>query len=152
MASEVLPARSPLKDPAYGAFLLLRTGFTVAPILAGIDKFFNWMVFWPDYLAAWVNHLIPGTAQQFMYAVGVIEIIAGVVVLLAPRFGALLVAGWLGGIIINLLTKNPPQYYDVALRDLGLMIGAMALALLAWGMKRPANPASRLRAGLKRAA
>jgi len=152
MASQTLPARSPMKDPVYGAYLLLRTGFTVAPILMGVDKFFNWMVFWPTYLAGWVNNLIPGTAQQFMYAVGVIEIAAGLVVLFAPRFGSLLVAGWLGGIIVNLLTKNPPQYYDIALRDVGLMIGALALALLAWGMKRPAEPGTRLRTRLQRAA
>jgi len=132
--------------------MLLRTGFTVAPILMGVDKFFNWMVFWPSYLAVWVNHLFPGTAQQFMYAVGAIEIVAGLVVLFAPRFGALLVAGWLGGIIVNLLTKNPPRYYDIALRDVGLMIGALALALLAWGMKRQPGGSTRLGYPLRRAA
>ena len=138
MAVEPAPVRSRLRDPAYQVFLLLRTGFTVAPILMGIDKFFNWMVDWTDYLARWVNDIFPGTAQQFMYAV--IEIVAGVVVLLAPRFGALLVAGWLGGIIINLLTNNPPEYYDIALRDVGLMVGALALARLAWAFRR-ATPA-----------
>jgi uncharacterized membrane protein YphA (DoxX/SURF4 family) len=136
MAVEPVPVRSRLRDPAYQVFLMLRTAFTVAPILMGIDKFFNWMVDWTDYLAKWINDIFPGTAQQFMYAVGVIEIVAGVVVLLAPRFGALLVAGWLGAIIINLLTNNPPEYYDIALRDLGLMVGALALARLAWALRR----------------
>ena len=133
--------RSRARDPAYQVFLLLRAGFTVAPILMGIDKFFNWMVFWPDYLAKWVNDLMPGTAQQFMYAVGVIEIVAGLIVLLAPRFGALIVAGWLGAIIVNLLTNNPPEYYDVALRDVGLMLGELSLARLAWAYRsgRPAG-------------
>jgi len=121
----------------YQVFLLLRAGFTIAPILMGIDKLFNWMVFWPNYLAAWVDRLMPGTTQQFMYAVGVIEILAGLLVLFAPRFGAPLVAAWLGGIIVNLLTKAPPQYYDVALRDLGLLIGAVALTRLAWLVKAP---------------
>ena len=127
-----------MRNPAYQVFLLLRVGFTVAPILFGIDKFFNWMVDWPDYLAGWVDDIVPGTAQQFMYAVGVVEIVAGLLVLIVPRFGAPIVAAWLGGIIVNLLTANPPEYYDIALRDLGLMLGALALARLAW-MFRPAR-------------
>jgi uncharacterized membrane protein YphA (DoxX/SURF4 family) len=139
MAAETVRGESRLKDPTYQVFLFLRTGFTVAPILMGIDKFFNWMVDWPQYLAGWVNGIFPGTAQQFMYAVGVIEIVAGLVVLLAPRFGAPLVAAWLGAIIVNLLTKNPPQYYDIALRDVGLMIGALALTRLAWAVRSPAG-------------
>jgi hypothetical protein len=140
MAVESASVQPRLRNPAYQVFLLLRAGFTVAPILMGIDKFFNWMVYWPGYLASWVNHIFPGTAQQFMYAVGVIEIVAGLIVLVAPRFGAIIVAGWLGGIIINLLTKNPPQYYDIALRDLGLMLAALALARLAWSFhSRPSK-------------
>jgi len=135
MAVQQARLQGQLKDPTYQAFLLLRTGFTVAPILMGIDKFFNWMVYWPDYLAHWVNSIFPGTAQQFMYAVGVIEILAGLLVLLWPRYGALVVAGWLGGIIINLLTYNPPHYYDIALRDFGLMIAALVLARLAWALR-----------------
>ncbi|MGH3766696.1 MAG: hypothetical protein ACRDS0_04950 [Pseudonocardiaceae bacterium] len=116
-------------DPAYQAFLLLRTVFTVAPILFGLDKFANLLVRWPGYLAPWIDGIVPGTAQQAMYAVGVIEIVAGIVVALAPRFGAWLVAAWLAGIIVNLLTF--PGFFDIALRDFGLFVGAVALARLA---------------------
>ncbi|MFJ9825481.1 hypothetical protein ACIRSU_14090 [Streptomyces sp. NPDC101160] len=121
--------RAALRDPGYQAFLILRTGFTVAPILFGLDKFANLLTDWPHYLAPWINDIVPGTAQQAMYAVGGVEIVAGVVVALAPRFGGWLVAGWLAGIIVNLLTI--PGYYDVALRDFGLLLGAVALARLA---------------------
>src|SRR3954467_14917630 len=113
------------------AFWLLRIGFTVAPILFGIDKFFNWMVDWPDYLAGRINDIVPGSGQDFMYVVGGIEIAAGLLVAFAPRIGAFVVAAWLGGIIINLLTYNAPQYYDIALRDFGLMLGALTLGRLA---------------------
>ncbi|MFL6140724.1 MAG: hypothetical protein ACJ72N_02495 [Labedaea sp.] len=116
-------------DPAYQAFLLLRTVFTVAPVLFGLDKFTNLLVDWPQYLAPWVDRLVPGTAQQAMYAVGVIEIVAGLAVAVIPRWGALIVAAWLAGIILNLLTI--PGYYDVALRDFGLLVAAAALARLA---------------------
>ena len=116
---------------AHQAFWLLRIAFTVAPILFGLDKFFNWSVDWPDYLAGWVNSIAPGSGQDFMYFVGGVEILAGLLVLFAPRIGAFVVAGWLGGIVINLLTKNPPQYYDIALRDFGLMLGALTLGRLA---------------------
>jgi uncharacterized membrane protein YphA (DoxX/SURF4 family) len=115
---------------AHQAFWVLRLGFTVAPILFGLDKFFNWSVNWPDYLAGWVNRIIPGTGQQWMYVVGAVEICAGLLVLLAPRIGAFVVAAWLAGIIINLLTKNPPEYYDIALRDFGLMLAALSLGRL----------------------
>ncbi|WAZ26271.1 hypothetical protein STRCI_007830 [Streptomyces cinnabarinus] len=121
--------RGTLADPAYQAFLILRVGFTVAPILFGLDKFANLLVDWPGYLAPWINDVVPGTAQQAMYAVGVIEIVAGLVVAFAPSFGGWLVAGWLAGIIVNLLTI--PDYYDIALRDFGLLLGAVALARLA---------------------
>jgi hypothetical protein len=123
--------RIDLGNPAHQAFLGLWLGFTAAPILFGLDKFFDWMVNWDRYLAPWVNDIVPGTAHQFMYVVGGIEIAAGLLVLLAPRIGAWVVAAWLFGIIVNLLTANPPQYYDIALRDLGLMLGALALARLA---------------------
>ena len=116
-------------DPAYQAFLLLRTVFTVAPILFGLDKFANLLVGWPGYLAPWIDGLVPGTAQQVMYAVGVIEVVAGIAVAVAPRFGAWLVAAWLAGIIVNLLTF--PGFFDIALRDFGLLIAAVALARLA---------------------
>ena len=98
------------------AYLLLRIGFTLAPILFGLDKFFNWTVDWTSYLAPWVDDIAPGTAQQFMYFVGVTEIAAGLLVAVAPRIGALVVAGWLAGIILNLLTVDAPTYYDVARR------------------------------------
>jgi uncharacterized membrane protein YphA (DoxX/SURF4 family) len=120
-----------LSDPAYQAFLLLRTVFTVAPIVFGLDKFTNLLVDWPIYLAPWIDGIVPGTAQQAMYAVGVIEIVAGITVAIAPRFGAWLVAAWLAGIIVNLLTF--PGYFDIALRDFGLFIGAVALGRLAIG-------------------
>lgn len=120
---------------AHQAFWLLRIAFTVAPILFGLDKFFNFMVDWPRYLAPWLDRIVPGTPQQFMYVVGAIEIIAGLVVAFSPEFGGYLVAAWLTGIVINLLTANPPQFYDVALRDFGLMLGALALARLAAGVR-----------------
>jgi uncharacterized membrane protein YphA (DoxX/SURF4 family) len=116
---------------AHQAFWLLRIGFTVAPILFGVDKFFNWTVHWPDYLAGWINDIIPGSGQDWMYVVGGIEIVAGLLVAVAPRIGAFVVAGWLAGIVINLLTKNPPEYYDIALRDFGLMLSALTLGRLA---------------------
>ncbi|MCF1599480.1 hypothetical protein [Streptomyces muensis] len=128
------PRRAALADPRYQAFVILRTGFTVAPILFGLDKFANLLVDWPGYLAPWINDVVPGSAQAAMYAVGVIEIVAGLVVALAPRFGGWLVAGWLAGIIVNLLTI--PDYYDIALRDFGLLLGAVALARLAQGYHR----------------
>jgi uncharacterized membrane protein YphA (DoxX/SURF4 family) len=121
--------KAALSDPAYQAFLLLRTVFTVAPILFGLDKFTNLLVDWPIYLAPWIDGIMPGTAQQAMYAVGVIEVVAGIAVAIAPRFGAWLVAAWLAGIIVNLLTFS--GYFDIALRDFGLLVGAVALARLA---------------------
>jgi hypothetical protein len=126
-----MQARRVLRDPVFQSFSLLRLGFTVAPILFGVDKFFNFMVDWPEYLAPWLNDIVPGTAQQFMYAVGVVEIVAGIVVAVAPWFGGYLVAAWLGGIIVNLLTVDAPEHYDIALRDFGLLLGALTLARLA---------------------
>lgn len=118
-----------LSDPKFQAYALLRTGFVVAPILFGLDKFLNWLVHWEIYLAPAFNDVIPGNAHQAMLAVGVIEIVAGLVVALRPRLGGYLVAAWLGGIILNLLVLA--DHYDVALRDFGLLIGAVALARLA---------------------
>jgi hypothetical protein len=118
-----------LHDPGYQAFFLLRTVFTVAPVLFGLDKFTNLLVQWDTYLAPWINHLVPGTGAQAMYVVGVVEVLAGLAVAIAPRFGAWLVAAWLAGIIVNLLTLS--GYYDVALRDFGLLVAAVALARLA---------------------
>jgi hypothetical protein len=128
-------------DPAFQAFWILRAGFTVAPILFGLDKFVEVMTSWEGYLAPAVDDLVPGTAQQAMYAVGVIEIVAGLVVLMAPRFGGLLVAGWLGGIIVNLLILG--DALDIALRDFGLLLGALALYRLAVAFGSPWLPLRR---------
>jgi uncharacterized membrane protein YphA (DoxX/SURF4 family) len=122
------------REPGYQAYLMLRVAFAVAPIAFGVDKFFNVLTSWPHYLAPWVNDLMPGSAQDFMHFVGVVEIVAGLVVAVRPRFGAPLVAAWLGGIILNLLTYS--GFYDVALRDFGLMLGALTLARLAWHYDR----------------
>src|SRR3954447_24434698 len=121
--------RERVADPTFQAFWLLRIGFTVAPILFGLDKFLNWLVDWPIYLASQVNDVLPGNAHQAMLAIGVIEIVAGVAVAVRPRFGGYLVAAWLGGIIVNLLIAA--DFYDVALRDFGLLLGALTLARLA---------------------
>jgi hypothetical protein len=118
------------------AFMLLRTVFTIAPIAFGLDKFAELLTDWEQYLAPWVNDLVPGTAHEAMLAVGVIEVVAGITVALAPRFGALLVAGWLAGIILNLVTMG--EYYDIALRDFGLLVGALALAVLAFDRHKTA--------------
>ena len=120
---------NPWGDARFQAYALLRTGFAAAPILFGLDKFFEVLVDWPIYLAPWVNDIAPGSAQDFMYVVGGVEILAGVAVAVKPRFGAYLVAAWLGGIIVNLLSHS--GYYDIALRDFGLLIGALALGRLA---------------------
>jgi hypothetical protein len=117
------------RDPRYQAYALLRVGFALAPILVGLDKFLDVLVDWPMYLAPWVDDIAPGSAQDFMYVVGGVEILAGLAVALKPRYGAYLVAGWLGGIIVNLLSHS--GFYDIALRDFGLLIGALALARLA---------------------
>jgi uncharacterized membrane protein YphA (DoxX/SURF4 family) len=124
-------------DPAQQAFLLLRTVFTVAPIAFGLDKFANLLTDWPGYLAPFVDRLVPGTAQQAMYVVGVIEIVAGLLLAVRPKYGAVVVAAWLAGIIVNLLILG--DFYDVALRDLGLLVGALALWRLA--NRGPADPA-----------
>jgi hypothetical protein len=115
-------------DPAYQGYALLRAAFTVAPILFGLDKFANVLVDWPQYLAPWIDRMIPGDAASFMQVVGLVEIVAGLVVAWRPRYGGYLVAAWLGGIIVNLVTY--PGYYDVALRDFGLLLAAVALARL----------------------
>lgn len=122
-------ARTWRSDPAQQAFWLLRIGFTVAPIAFGLDKFFNILVDWTQYLAPVIDRHVPGTAQQAMYVVGAIEIVAGLVVALRPRVGAYVVAAWLAGIIVNLLLI--PDYYDIALRDFGLLLGALTLGRLA---------------------
>jgi hypothetical protein len=116
-----------LSNPVYQAYQVLRIGFTVAPILFGLDKFFNLMVDWEKYLAPWIVRIV-GNAHSFMLFVGVVEIIAGLIVALRPRWGGYIVALWLLGIIVNLLTYS--GFYDIALRDFGLLLGALALARL----------------------
>ena len=117
------------EDPAYQAFALLRIGFTVLPIVMGVDKFSNTLVNWENYLAPWIHHLSPLSALHTMRIVGVIEIAAGIAVAIKPRYAAYVVAAWLGGIVVDLLSYS--GYYDVALRDFGLMLGALTLARLA---------------------
>jgi uncharacterized membrane protein YphA (DoxX/SURF4 family) len=118
------------------AFLLLRTVFTVAPILFGLDKFTNILTQWTIYLAPQATSVVPLPPQTFMYVVGVVEIIAGLAVALRPKYGSLLVAAWLAGIIVNLLLLG--SFYDVALRDFGLLVGALALNRLSMGTGRTA--------------
>jgi hypothetical protein len=139
MSSAVMAALRPIpfpatnvlrRDPVAQAFLLLRIAFTVAPILFGLDKFAEVMISdWSKYLAPEFNDLIPGTAGDAMHIVGVVEIAAGLVVAVSPRFGGFLVAAWLGGIIVSLLLVG--GYGDIALRDFGLLLAALTLARLA---------------------
>ena len=126
---------SRLGSSEHQAFLMLRTVFTVAPIVFGLDKFFAVMTDWDKYLAPWINDLVPGDAHQAILIVGVIEIVAGVLVAVRPAIGGYVVALWLAGIIVDLLSVG--GYGDVALRDFGLLVGALALARLA------VSPASR---------
>lgn len=114
--------------PAYEAYRILHVGFTVAPIVAGLDKFFNLLVNWEQYLPPFVSNLLGGYGHEMMLAVGVIEIIAGLGVFFMPRVFAYVVSAWLLLIIVNLLMI--PGYYDVALRDFGLALAALALARL----------------------
>ena len=118
-----------LQDPAYQAFWLLRIGFIVAPIAFGLDKFAHVLVDWDIYLASEFTDLFNAEAHTLMYAVGAIEIVAGLVVAFRPRFGGYLVAAWLAGIITNLLLMG--DFYDIALRDFGLLLAALTLARLA---------------------
>jgi hypothetical protein len=126
------------EDPAFQGYALLRLGFTLAPIVFGLDKFLDWLVDWRIYLAPEVNDVVPGNAHQAMLAIGAIEIIAGLAVAVRPKFGGYLVAAWLGGIIVNLLVQA--DHYDVALRDFGLLLAALTLARLATAFER--TPAS----------
>jgi hypothetical protein len=129
-------------DPAAQAFLLLRVAFTVAPILFGLDKFAGVLTDdWTRYLAPEFDDIIPGSAATAMHIVGVVEVLAGLVVLAAPRFGGLLIAGWLAGIILNLLLVG--GYGDIALRDFGLLVGALALSRLASAERKGAGTSTR---------
>jgi hypothetical protein len=125
----VLDARSDsVARPGYEAYQILRLGFTVAPIVAGLDKFFHLLVNWDQYLPSFVNNLTGGRGHELMLAVGVIEIVAGLGVAFKPRVFAYVVAAWLLLIVLNLLLI--PGFFDVALRDFGLALGALALARL----------------------
>ena len=127
---ELVETRSLLRsDARYQAYMGLRIGFVALPLLMGIDKYFNALTNWPKYLADWIDNIAPGTAQQFMYFVGAVEILAALIVALKPRYGAYVVAAWLAGIVINLVSYG--EWYDVAARDFGLMLGALALGRLA---------------------
>ncbi|MEX2619333.1 MAG: hypothetical protein WD250_03855 [Egibacteraceae bacterium] len=134
------PARAlDLSDPGAQAFTLLRVGFTAAPILFGLDKFFDVMVDWPTYLWSGFDAIIPGSANDAMLLVGVIEIVAGILVAVRPKIGGYVVAVWLGGIIVNLLAAG--GFLDIALRDFGLLLGALTLARLATVYGPSARPA-----------
>jgi hypothetical protein len=126
MATLELSQEATLENPTYQAYQILHLGFTAAPILFGLDKFLNLTVDWTQYLSPLIANIIP--AHTFMLIVGVIEIVAGLLVFFKPRIGAYVVAAWLLGIIFNLLLL--PGYFDVALRDFGLFLGALALARL----------------------
>ena len=127
------PARA--VRPAYQAYRILHVGFAALPILAGLDKFFHLLANWDQYLTPLAARVLPVSGHTFMQAVGVIEVAAGVLVAVRPRIGAYVVAVWLWGIIANLLLL--PGYYDVALRDFGLSLGALALARLGQQFDRP---------------
>ena len=139
-----IPRSTELRDdPAAQAFLLLRIAFTVAPILFGLDKFAGVLTDdWTKYLSSEFNSLLPGSAQDAMYIVGVVEVVAGLVVAAVPRFGGYLVAAWLGGIILNLLLVG--GYGDIALRDFGLLLGALTLTRLASAYDGPGPRARRM--------
>ena len=129
------PLAEPTTTPAYHAFQILRFGFTIAPILAGLDNFFHLMVNWDMYLAPMVPDILNIPARTFMMGVGVVEIVAGLLVAFMPRIGGYVVAFWLWGIIGNLLL-HPNRYFDIAFRDFGLSLGALALAQLATHFER----------------
>jgi uncharacterized membrane protein YphA (DoxX/SURF4 family) len=122
------PATSRAANATYQAYQILHFGFIVLPIIAGIDKYLHWLVDWDKYLAPFVTQTLHIPAQPFMWVVGIVEIIAGLLVAFWPRVGAYIVMLWLWGIVINLLII--PGYFDIALRDFGLSLGALALARL----------------------
>ena len=128
MRSVTGPGAALRNDPAYQAWQILHVAFIVAPIVAGLDKFFGLLVNWDQYLAPIFAQLSPIGGHGLMLVIGVVEVIAGLVVFWKPRIGGYLVAVWLWGIILNLLLI--PAYFDIALRDFGLSLGALALARL----------------------
>jgi len=116
------------RTPAHLGYQLLHIGYTILPILVGVDKFSQLLVNWDMYLSRFVQRLIPFSAHTFMLIVGGIEVAAGLLVAILPRVGSVVVAAWLGGIVLNLLLV--PGFYDIAFRDLGLALGAIVLGLL----------------------
>lgn len=124
MAAETTTVR--VSSPSYQAYEILHIAYTVAPIVAGLDKFFHFLVNWEMYLSPLVPRTLGVPPHAFMLGVGVIEIVAGLLVAIVPRIGGWIVGLWLCGIIVNLLTI--PAYFDIALRDFGLALGAFALA------------------------
>jgi hypothetical protein len=118
-----------VSSPSYQAYQILYVLLTIAPIIAGLDKFTHFLVNWDQYLSPVIARMLPVSAHSFMLGVGVVEIVAGVIVAFAPEVGGALVCLWLLGIIVNLLSI--PAYFDIALRDLGLAGGALALSRLA---------------------
>jgi hypothetical protein len=150
IAGRLGPLRGDVRDPRFQAYLLLWIGFIAAPILFGVDKFFNWMTYWPKYLWVGFPHFFWNVAPlHFMYFVGAVEIAAGVLVFLVPRFSPYVIVGWLGGIITNTVIVSAAHgghtnvYWDIALRDFGLLIAALALARL--GAAYAPNPFRRTR-------
>jgi len=117
------------RSPAYRAYQILHVGFVAAPLLAGLDKFTDLMTNWDGYLAKPIANALPFSAHTFMMIVGVVEIVAALLVALRPKIGAYVVAAWLVGIIVDLLMLGGA--YDIALRDFGLCLGALALGRLA---------------------
>lgn len=120
--------------PEYQAYALLYAAYIIAPIIAGIDKFFHYLVDWDAYVSPAYASLVGGNVPAMMKGVGIFEIAAGILVALKPRWGGVVVALWLWAIIVNLLLI--PGFYDIALRDFGLSLGALALARLAAGFGR----------------
>lgn len=139
MSTHVVPVSAPHSlghtlhraqiEPAYGAYVMLRIGFVLIPVIFGLDKFTNILTNWEHYLAPWLVTISPFSPHTMMLIIGVVEISAGVMVALKPRIASYVVALWLAGIIVNLVTY--PGFYDVALRDFGLLVAALALARLA---------------------
>lgn len=126
MAAEATTVR--VSSPSYQAYQILHIAFTIAPIVAGVDKFFHFLVNWDMYVAPIVPRTLGISPHSFMLGVGVIEVIAGLIVAVAPRIGGWIVGLWLCGIVVNLLAI--PGHFDIALRDFGLALGAFALARL----------------------
>jgi hypothetical protein len=122
-------------SPTYQAYRILHVGFTALPLVAGIDKFFDALVPWTSYLAPIVPSTLGVAPQTFMYGVGAVEILAAVLVACVPFIGGWVVAAWLAGIIGNLLIQG--TFYDIALRDVGLLVGAVALARIAVAYRHP---------------